>query len=109
MGCRFSKRCGFRATITFAYPQDAALWCVGDIIRTSGESRVVTWVGHNSIEIAPATWWRLAFYWLRWAPFAVWFWAQCAWYEVRAACAQALQPHAPPAGDGARTRGSEER
>ncbi len=64
-----------RETITFAWPQDAALWDRGDIVRTGGVERIVTWTGAACIELAPATWWRRAW-------FAVRGWVMRRWRAV---------------------------
>lgn len=57
-----------RVKVSFAWPTDAALWHVGDTLRTQGEERIVTRTAATYVELRAATWWRRAWYALRrWA------------------------------------------
>lgn len=50
------------STLTFVHPTDAAAWCVGDTVRTEGKRYVVVYVGHITVGLAPASWWRCAWF-----------------------------------------------
>lgn len=60
--------CKGKSSVHFARPCDAALWNKGDVVSTAGEEWIVTWVGQCMVEIAPATWWRRAYWWVRMRP-----------------------------------------
>lgn len=71
-----------RARITFTNPADVHMFGVGD--RVSGGSIVVK-IDHggSAITIAPATWWRVVWYWCREQVKHAWWWTRCTWADIR--------------------------